>query len=106
MLEAFFFIIGGIQPKVNVLDPKPVRCPVCGLHQAYVKRVDHYLSLFFIPLIKVKRGEPVLMCDRCERSVAEFGPELSRGGASKTCRFCARDFDPGYRFCPLCGRRL
>ena len=34
MLDAFFFFIAGISPKVKVLDEKPRRCPVCGLHQA------------------------------------------------------------------------
>lgn len=108
MIESFFFFIGGIQPKIKVLDPKPTRCPLCGLNRAYTKRVDHYLSLFFIPIIKVKTGEPILMCERCERSVAEFGPELSRAGseATKTCRFCSKTFDSDYSFCPFCGRRL
>jgi RNA polymerase subunit RPABC4/transcription elongation factor Spt4 len=104
MLESFFFFIGGIQPKLKVLDPKPQRCPVCGLHRAFTKRVDHYLSLFFIPVLKVKTGEPFLMCDRCERSVAEFGPEISP--AEKSCPACSKRIDPSYSFCPFCGRRL
>jgi RNA polymerase subunit RPABC4/transcription elongation factor Spt4 len=108
MVEAFFFLIGGIQPKIKVLDPKPQRCPLCGLNRAYTKRVDHYLSLFFIPILKVKTGEPILICDRCERSVAEFKPELSQAGLgeAKTCRFCSKTFDSAYSFCPFCGRRL
>ena len=110
MLETFFFLIGGIQPKVRVLDEKPRRCPLCGLHQAYFKRVDHYLSLFFIPLFKVKTGEPFIMCERCERSVSEFGPELNQQGREtgrpKHCRACSKELPAEFTFCPHCGRRL
>ncbi|HSO61278.1 MAG TPA: zinc ribbon domain-containing protein [Desulfobacterales bacterium] len=108
MLDAFFFFIAGISPKVKVLDEKPRRCPVCGLHQAYFKRVDHYLSLFFIPIIKVKTGEPVIMCARCERAVSEFGPEPATPvqGETKRCRFCSRNLSPDYTYCPHCGKKL
>jgi hypothetical protein len=105
MLDSFFFFIGGIQPKVKVLEATPRRCPRCGLHQAYLKRVDHYLSVFFIPLLKVKTGEPVLICDRCERpvtdsQVTDFQPP------AKHCRFCDKRLPADYTFCPICGRRL
>ncbi len=108
MLEAFFFIIGGIQPKVRVLDERPVRCPTCGLHQAYTRRVDHYLSLFFIPLIRVRTGVPFLACERCGQSGSEGYPNASRPtpGHARHCRSCNRDLPLGYEFCPYCGRRL
>jgi RNA polymerase subunit RPABC4/transcription elongation factor Spt4 len=108
MLDAFFFFIAGISPKVKVLDEKPRRCPVCGLHQAYYKRVDHYLSVFFIPIFKVKTGEPAIRCDRCEQTVPEFKPEPAAAvqGEAKTCRFCSKDLSSGYTFCPHCGRRF
>jgi len=110
MLETFFFFIGGVQPKVKILDEKPRRCPHCGLHQAYLKRVDHYISLFFIPVLKVKTGEPVLICDRCDRPVAGAGPgasgERQAQEQTKTCRFCSKSFPAEYSFCPVCGRRL
>jgi RNA polymerase subunit RPABC4/transcription elongation factor Spt4 len=108
MLDAFFFIIGGIQPKVRVLDERPVRCPACGLHQATTRRIDHYLSLFFIPLIRVKTGEPFLACERCLRNVplpGADGPQPPRGEAGY-CRSCGRQLPAEYRFCPHCGRRL
>jgi RNA polymerase subunit RPABC4/transcription elongation factor Spt4 len=101
MFESFFFIIGGVQPRVKVLDEQPRRCPRCGLHQAYMKRVDHYISLFFIPLLRVKTGEPALVCDRCAGPVSESG-----SAAEKFCRFCNRAHPGDYGFCPVCGRRL
>lgn len=110
MIESFFLFIGGLQPKVKVLEETPRRCPRCGLHQAYLKRVDHYLSLFFIPVLKVKTGAPVLVCNRCERPVDDFDknpprPKEAPVGA-KPCRFCDKDFPMDYTFCPICGRRL
>jgi zinc-ribbon family len=110
MLESFFFFIGGLQPKIKVIDERPRPCPRCGLHQAYLKRVDHYLSIFFIPILKVKTGEPVLICDRCERPVADWPSDIGRTGdlpgGAKSCRFCSKDFPREYSFCPICGRRL
>ena len=110
MIESFFFFIGGIQPKTNILEKTPRRCPRCGLHQAYLQRVDHYLSVFFIPVLKVKTGAPLLVCHRCERPVGDSGPAASESQlvqpATRPCRFCRRDFPADYSFCPLCGRRL
>jgi hypothetical protein len=105
MLESFFFFIGGLQPKVKILDEKPRRCPRCGLHQAYLKRVDHYLSVFFVPVLKVKTGEPVLICDRCQIPVGDVGV-APQSEHEKFCRFCNKEFPGDYTFCPACGRRL
>jgi NMD protein affecting ribosome stability and mRNA decay len=79
MSEAVFVFIGGIQPKTRVLDHTPRLCPACGLAQARLKRVDHVLSLFFIPLFSVKRGTPVLMCERCGYA---WPPEWASPGMS------------------------
>ena len=70
--------IAGVSPKTKVLDQNPRRCPVCGLHQAYHKRTDHYLSLFFIPIFRVKKGEPFIICERCEKTIHGLGQEFTQ----------------------------
>jgi hypothetical protein len=106
--ESFLMIfIAGISPKTKVLDRNPRRCPVCGLHQAYYKRVDHYLSLFFIPLLRIKKGDPFIICDRCNKTIPQSGPDISRraGYENKTCSACNRTLEPEFKYCPNCGQR-
>jgi uncharacterized CHY-type Zn-finger protein len=102
------FLLAGVQPKPKRLDETPHRCPACGLMQAYATRVDHYLSLFFIPLIRVKRGEPFLLCERCRQPVEEARPaprETPLSGATVVCVACKRSFDRSFNYCPHCGQR-
>ncbi len=103
-----FFFMGGISPKIKIIDKKPRICPVCGLAQAYFKRVDHYLNIFFIPVFRVKKGEPFLMCERCEREVSEMGNDykdyIVKQGAK--CSHCGRTLHPRFRFCPYCGQKI
>ncbi len=103
-----FFFIGGVQPKTKTLDPTPRICPACGLAQARLKRVDHYISLFFIPIFPVKKGEPVLMCDRCKAVSSPGGPEAPAGAAfaGPKCARCGYPAEPGFRYCPGCGAKL
>jgi RNA polymerase subunit RPABC4/transcription elongation factor Spt4 len=100
--------IAGVSPKIKVLDQNPRRCPVCGLHQAYYKRMDHYLSLFFIPILRVKKGEPFLACDRCEQAAHAPGPDFTgqQPENTGTCRFCGKALDKDFKYCPHCGRRI
>ncbi len=105
---AFFFFIGGIQPKKVKVDDQPRACPNCGLPSARLKRLDHYLSLFFIPLFPVKRGERFLECDRCGGVFDESGrsgPEALRPAAGPICPKCGRRVSPDFNFCPHCGQR-
>jgi len=100
--------IAGISPKTKIIDQNPRRCPVCGLNQAYFKRVDSYLSLFFIPVLRIKKGEPFIMCERCEKTIHEFGPEFSQqtGHKTGTCKFCGKFLDRNFKYCPYCGKQI
>jgi RNA polymerase subunit RPABC4/transcription elongation factor Spt4 len=100
--------IAGVSPKIKVLDQNPRRCPICGLHQAYDKRMDHYLSLFFIPILRVKKGAPFLACDRCEQTAHAPGPDSARqqDEGAGTCRYCSKDVGGDFKFCPYCGKRV
>jgi len=109
MIESFFFFIGGVQPKIKILDETPRRCHRCGRHQAYLKRMDYYLSIFFIPVLKIKTGQPALICNRCDRPADDSGSGLPRPQpypATRTCGFCEKAFPGDYIYCPICGRRL
>lgn len=104
-----FFFIGGMQPKTVILDDVKRLCPFCGLAQARLKRVDQYLSLFFIPLLRVKQGNPVLICDRCGAvSDPEGSNRLSAKAAphGSQCRWCGEGIEPGFNYCPHCGREV
>jgi hypothetical protein len=100
--------IAGVQPKIRVLDSTPRRCPRCGLHQAHTQRVDHYISLFFIPLVRIKQGAPFLYCRRCGQSVA---PEIRQETAASfdrsppMCSQCGRELEKHFKYCPHCGQR-
>ena len=103
------FLIAGVQPKTRRIDDAPRRCPSCGSVQAYTTRIDHYLSLFFIPLVRVKRGEPFLMCERCQGAVDDRlhgPPQVDRPtGGQTVCAACGRTFDSSFNYCPHCGQR-
>ncbi|NLI33488.1 MAG: zinc ribbon domain-containing protein [Deltaproteobacteria bacterium] len=104
-----FFLIGGIQPRTVTLDDAKRLCASCGLAQARLKRIDHYLSLFFIPLILIKRGQPLLMCERCGFVSSPEGPgerplPISRTELDKkNCQKCGSPMESSFRYCPHCG---
>jgi rubrerythrin len=100
--------IAGVSPKIKVLDQNPRQCPVCGLNQAYYKRTDHYLSLFFIPIFRIKKGEPFIACDRCEQTARGFGQNANwkQPEDASRCRYCGQDISGDYKFCPYCGKRV
>jgi rRNA maturation endonuclease Nob1 len=85
-----FFFIGGIQPKTVLIDRQARSCPACGHFEIHQKRVDQYVSLFFIPLFPVKKGIPF------------SEPPIRK----KRCPSCGRKVDPNFTFCPYCGKAL
>jgi ribosomal protein S14 len=100
--------IAGVAPKIKVLDQNPRRCSVCGLHQAYYKRTDHYLSLFFIPIFRVKKGKPFIICDHCEQAGYGLGPDVDRQQPEEAsrCKNCGQGVAGDFKFCPYCGKRI
>jgi rubrerythrin len=101
------FLIAGVSPKTTVIDNTPRRCPVCGTVRAYYKRVDHYFNLFFIPILRVKKGEPFIMCDRCPKTVNEFKEEYGSTwpDIQKTqCHHCGKTLAKDFGYCPYCGK--
>ncbi len=74
-------------------------------------RQDQYLSLFFIPLFPVKKGEEFWACTRCGGICS--GPEAAKyytssqsSSKSKACPQCGSKVQPDFTFCPKCGGRL
>lgn len=100
------FIIAGISPRITVLDEIPRLCPSCGLARAYLKRADSYFSLFFIPLFRVKKGEPFVICDRCESVVPEGGAPFRtwKDPGTTRCNNCGKTIEKGFAYCPYCGK--
>ena len=87
-----FFFIWGIQPKTVLIEKQPRACPSCGYYEVSKKRVDHYVNLFFIPVMRVKKGEPVLVCNRCESAGYTAPKQLSQRKAVQPviCKQCGR----------------
>ncbi len=106
-----FFLIGGIAPRVKKLDEQAGICPRCGTAALYRARVDHYLSLFFIPLFPVSKGQPGLRCENCglempEQNIRTGTTEEQNSEAGPVCPGCHRPVASEFRFCPYCGRSL
>ena len=103
-----FFLIAGVSPKTILLEQTPRICPFCGLAQARLSRVDHYLNLFFIPVLRVRKGQPQVVCNRCQ---AVSDPDSRRPVARQPstipiCRHCSRSVAGDFRYCPYCGQHL
>ncbi len=102
------FFIAGVQPKTRTLSDSPGRCPRCGLHQADTRQVDHYISLFFIPLIRVKKGTPFLYCHRCRQPVGGGDGQPvppPTGSGNRVCGQCGGSLEGHFKYCPHCGQR-
>jgi hypothetical protein len=101
-----FIFIGGLQPKTVILDKNPRTCQACGSFNAHLKRIDQYISLFFIPLFRIKKGIPFISCDSCHSVFDEQDcrPEKRSDDVIKLCPKCRNPLAPDFSFCPYCGR--
>lgn len=98
--------IAGVYPKTKTIDSNPRLCPLCGGAQAYLKRIDHYLSIFFIPIFPVSRGKPSIICERCGGISDEMGHGIGMRGTTGDllCRRCGRALRREFDYCPYCGK--
>lgn len=103
-----FTFIAGIQPKTRVLDEGRRTCPACKRVTLQRQRVDHMLSVFFIPLFAVERGEPFFACPECGAAAGREGAERRspESPVSGACPFCGRRLDRDFVYCPGCGKRV
>jgi DNA-directed RNA polymerase subunit RPC12/RpoP len=103
-----FFFIGGVQPKTVTLTKQTRVCPNCGHPEICQKRVDHYLSLFFIPLFPVKKGLPFWVCENCTTYFDDQGSLLTSvyRDETKVCPHCGRRAGLDFIYCPYCGKRI
>ncbi len=103
-----FFLIGGVQPRTVKLDSYPRACRSCGHPSLRLKRTDHYLSLFFIPLFPVQKGAPYLECEKCYARYSEdrSPPEQGILAPAENCPKCGRTVQPDFNLCPYCGQFL
>jgi len=103
-----FFFIGGVQPRTVTLDKNPRICSVCGQLEVQKKRVDQYLSIFFIPLFPVKKGTPFLQCSSCGTVFDESGIKLDEANHmfERRCPKCGKPVSREFSYCPYCGTSL
>jgi hypothetical protein len=105
-----FLFVGGIQPKTIRVDKSSRTCTRCGQNELYLKRVDHYFSLFFIPLFRVKKGVPFVSCDNCHSAFDESGMAMEEPTAFlvalRKCPDCGRRLEEDFEYCPRCGKKV
>jgi hypothetical protein len=99
-----FFLIGGIQPRTRILESVQRSCPRCGHFELQQKRVDSYLSLFFIPLFPIKKGVSFWQCNNCSAVITEIGlsQEYVPGTTKENCPHCGRSVAADFIYCPYC----
>ncbi len=100
--------IAGVQPKTRRLEDSHRLCPSCGSGRVYLTRIDHYLSIFFIPIVPIRRGEPMLSCENCGAILTETGQALwtRKTEEKNTCPHCGRALERDFSYCPHCGARV
>jgi uncharacterized C2H2 Zn-finger protein len=101
-----FLFIGGIQPRTVDIGEEGLSCPRCSRRGVALRRTDHYFSLFFIPLFRVRKGAEFYQCGDCGCIFTETGEGSEVPSGQRLCRGCGRESPSGFSFCPYCGRPL
>ena len=62
----FFLFIGGVGPHTKTVKRlKAATCPNCGQHRVRIRRRDKVFSLFFIPVVRLRKGHAYKECKDC-----------------------------------------
>lgn len=68
------FVIFGLSPKSKTIGQGIFQCPRCRSAQGYkLQKRKQCISLFFIPLIPIKRLEDLVKCNQCK---TQFYPDM------------------------------
>ncbi|KAI5677179.1 hypothetical protein M9H77_08129 [Catharanthus roseus] len=109
----FFFFVGGVNQQVSQLLKRGAgSCIACG-SPADLVEYEKVLKLFFVPVWRWPGKEPAMYCDNCslffpwsispppdQRRLPESIADVLK------CKFCSREVDAEFRFCPYCGSAL
>ncbi len=102
--EGMFFFIGGVQPRTVRVEKQARSCPSCAHHEVYTKRVNLYIAIFFIPIIRIKKGPPFTVCENCDALLEGVGTVDRQWG--QVCGTCGKFVDDGFSYCPYCGKGI
>lgn len=83
-------LVFGVRYLFSLVATGTFHCPVCGVDRGYrLRRPRAWFHLFWIPLIPLRQGRPVVECDVCRSKFSpdalevptseQFGELLSRG---------------------------
>jgi hypothetical protein len=106
-IDSMIFI-GGVGPRRKKIESHPRICSSCGLSQAYIVRMDDYLSLFFIPILRIRKGQLFVECERCGHVTDENGKVYAPGKDLRaiSCHRCGETLEKKFTYCPYCGAEL
>jgi hypothetical protein len=83
-------LVFGVRYLYSLVATGTFHCPVCGVDRGYrLRNPRAWFHLFWIPLVPLRRGEPIVECDVCRSrfrpdvlsvpTSEQFGELLSRG---------------------------
>lgn len=83
-------------------------CPACGKETFHTfERRREWLTLFFLPIVPLSRGQGITRCNLCGHQTTEGGKQSGLPGVdegTKTCPDCAELIKLEARVCRYCGR--